>query len=226
MGTAHSAAANGAALPGAAAPGDRGRPAARPGSPTGLARLGSRRTARAGAGRPQVFPDAGARRAAAGGIAAIRRCEALFDATPGVLAVRSPDPGPTVDRLTRAARERAVDNTIAALNEAEAARRMLGVGQPRPALGQRSPQAEREAKASMLARLHLTRAEAGALTQAASGPALVTLRVRPGALSEAGRAALAVMLREAGVEVAVESGVAVGVGVVAGAGAGAGSMRR
>ncbi len=215
------ATAHAAALPGTVAPGHRSGSAASPESSAGPARLGNRRAARAAPGRPQVFPEAGARRVASDRTAAIRCCQVLFDATPGVLAARGPDPGPGVDRLTRATRERAVDDAIAALNAAEAARRMLGVGQPpRPARGQRSPESEREAKAAMLARLHLSRPEAGGRAQPLTGAALITLRVRPSALTAAGRAALGTILREAGVEATVAAGATAG--ATAGAEAGAG----
>ncbi len=162
--------------------------------------VAGRRTRRGGRGAPAPFLDARARRAAVVRMAAIDRCQAAFDATPGLLAVRGGGAG--VDRLTRAARERDVDAAIAALNEAEASRRMLGVGQAGVGAGDRSPDAERAAKAAMLVEFHsrwTARTQARVGTPAAP---VMTLRVHPDALTGAGRAALAVMLREAAVEAA------------------------
>jgi hypothetical protein len=150
--------------------------------------------------RAAGLPDPRTARAVRAHLDAMARCQAAFDLTPGVLAARGAGAGPAIDRLTRAARERAVDLAVAALNDAEASRRLLAAPQPGSPGAGRTAEQERSAKAAMMARFRLTaRQRARAVDGRGVGPAL-TLRVRPAQLTAAGRAALQVLLREAGVD--------------------------
>lgn len=124
---------------------------------------------------------------------AVARCQAAFDAAPGVLAVRGDRRGGTIDRATRAARERNVDAAISALAEAESSRRLLG----RPNAGSLTHPtagAERSAKVAMLAYFRSRPAP-----DAGGDAERVVLEVRTPALTAAGRAALATLGREAAV---------------------------
>jgi hypothetical protein len=124
--------------------------------------------------------------------------QALFDATEGVLAARGPDAGPAVDLLTRARREREVDQSVAWLNEAEAARRTLALTPAAGPAAARSLDRDRSLKAAMLARFRSTERSRQRVQLAEP---VLTLRVRASHLTSAGRAALEVLQREAAVEV-------------------------
>jgi len=153
----------------------------------------------AGRFAPQVvhLPEPRARRATREHIMAIAAAEARFNDAAGVLAVRGPGTRHAIDRLTRAARERAVDQAVAALNDAEASRRTLAASGSGVAAAARSVDQERSLKTSMLARF---RSGGRQRQRAPAAEPLLTLHVRPSNLTAAGRAALAVLLREASVD--------------------------